>query len=256
MVGFILKKTIFKKYEEELQNRLVKFLSKKFSTTWNSIIIFHLVVIFLPIILLGMSLKNINHNDAQNILLLVTCIGYELLMIVFYKVFRDEIFYFCGTLIPVKAYYLLYTQNGKALSKTDFNQVKKEYPKLYEYISTPLCQGMCYAISFELLKVLKKGSIKFVAVHKLGDENYKLQPYTMHVLYSQNGWVLDTYNQRQYTVEKSLSLHSGIVYTDFSYEDVKDLTYEEFREKHYEECANWCKEHNCEICWKTKTPDC
>jgi len=251
MFGFILKKTVFKEYDEEIQDRLVKLLSKKFLTTWNSIIIFHLVVSFLPIALLCMSLRNINLNDEQNLLLVITCLGYEILLIIFYQVFRNEIFYFCGTLIPIKAYYLLYTQNGKALSKADFIQVKKDYPKLYEHISTPLCQGMCYAISFELLKVLKKGNIKFVAVKKTADENRELQPYTMHVFYFQNGWVFDTYNQRPYTLAKALSLYDGKIYKDFSYDNIKDLTYEEFREKNYIECTKWCKEHNCETCWKT-----
>ena len=85
--------------------------------------------------------------------------------------------------------------------------------------------------------------------HKISTLPDEKETYTMHVLYEKNGWVFDTYNQRQYPVAKSIALHKGFVYKDFSYEDVKGLTYEEFCEKNYGEMAIWCKEHDCYQDW-------
>lgn len=247
MVKFILRKTVFKKYDKETQDHLLPLLTKKYTTIWFCGFMFHLLFFIAPFILLYFSVNGKELDSVYNIVLGISISLYVCLLSFFYGFFHTEIMKFCTETLPDRLYNRIYAQRGKAISKEDFKKIKEKYDTLYQCITSCLCHGYCYSICFAILKTLKKGKIKFIAIKELTGSNC---PYTMHVLYENNGWIFDTYNQRQYPVEKALILHKAIIYKDFSYEDIKGLSYEEFRDKNYEELAKWCTKHDCYQYWK------
>jgi len=251
MIKFILRKTVFKKYDKETQDHLLPLLTKKYTTIWFCCFMFHFIFIVAPMLLLLMSVHDKEFDSAFNIALFTGIAIYECLWGFFYLFFMKDIIDFSINVLPDTLYNRLYAQRGKALLKQDFKKIKEENYSLYQCITSCLCQGHCYGICFEILSVQKTGNIKFIAVKDLANKD-NTETYTMHVLYENNGWVFDTYNQRQYPVEKALILHKGIVYKDFSYNDIKGLNYEEFRDKNCEDLAKWCEEHDCYQKWNKK----
>lgn len=251
MIKFILRKTAFKQYNKETQDHLLPLLTKKYTTIWFCYAIFHFLIFIAPLSLLYFAVYGKEFDSIYNIILGMAIGIYFCIWLIFYGFFAKEIIEFSTVTLPDRLYNRLYAQRGKALSKQDFKKIEKENNALYECITSCLCYGHCYAICFDILEILKTGNMKFIAVKKLAIED-GTETYTMHVLYEKNAWVFDTYNQRQYTVEKAIELHKGIVYKDFSYEDIKGLTHEEFREKNYEEFVKWCEEHDCYQKWKKK----
>lgn len=90
---------------------------------------------------------------------------YFFVLLALMRVFKREIFGF-SYLLAKKIYFLICTTKGKAISKSDFKIIKQVNEKLYELISMQRCRGYCYSICFRICKVLKKGSIEFLAVKK------------------------------------------------------------------------------------------
>ena len=250
MIKFILRKTVFKKYDKETQDHLLPFLTQKYTTICFCFFMFHFLIYLAPMILLGFAVNGREFDSFYNIILGIAIVVYTCILLISYAFYVREIINFTTVTLPDKLYNRIYAQRGKAISKQDFKKIQCESNDLYQVITSHLCHGYCYAICFEILKVLKTGNIKFIAVRKIKDADEETETYTMHVLYEKNGWVFDTYNQHQYSVEKDIALHKGIVYKDFYYEDIKGLTYDEFRDKTYDELAKWCKEHDCYQSWK------
>lgn len=251
MIKFILRKTVFKKYDKETQDHLIPLLRKKYTTIWFCFFIFHFILYLAPMLLLGLAVNGKEFDSVYNIVLGIAIVIYNCVFLFFYAFYTREIIEFSTVTLPDKLYNRLYAQRGKAISKQDFKKIEQENYDLYQVITTSLCHGYCYGICFEILKVLKSGNIKFLAVKKLNSEDGK-ETHTMHVLYENNGWTFDTYNQRQYTIEKNIALHKAVIYKDFSYEDIKGLTYDEFRDKNYKELAKWCEQHDCWQNWNKK----
>lgn len=249
MIKFILKKTVFRKYDKETQDHLIPLLRKKYTTIWFCFFMFHFLNFIFPMLLLYFAVNGKEFDSVYNIVLGIAISLYALGWLIFYKFYTREIIIFSTFTLPDKLYNRLYAQRGKAISKHDFEKIKQENNDLYQYITSHMCYGYCYSICFDILAVLKNGNIKFLAVRRLDGDYEKTETYTMHVLYENNGWTFDTYNQRQYPVEKNIALHKAVIYKDFSYEDIKGLSYEEFRDKNYEEFAKWCKEHDCWQNW-------
>lgn len=247
MVKFILRKTVFKKYDKETQDHLLPLLTKKYTTMWFCYFMFHFFIYIAPMILLSLATKGREFDSAYNIGLFIAIGIYSCIIFISYTFYAREIIEFSTITLPDKLYNRLYAQRGNALSKQDFKKIEEKDDILYKCITSCLCHGYCYSICFAILKTLKKGKIKFIAIKELTGSNC---PYTMHVLYENNGWIFDTYNQRQYPVEKALILHKAIIYKDFSYEDIKGLSYEEFRDKNYDELDEWCTKHDCYQYWK------
>ena len=156
-----------------------------------------------------------------------------------------------------KIYFRFYTSKGKAISKEDFEKFKEESEDLFFFIESGLCKGFCYAICFDILKVLKKGKIEFAAVKEIKyvDEDKEESSYTLHVFYVNNGWAFDTYSVRQYPIDEIHRLNTAIICKTFSYEDVKDLDYDEFWKKNYHEVSEWCKRNKCTENWSNKEED-
>lgn len=258
MVKFILRKTAFRQFDKKTQDHILPFLTKKYTTMWFCYFMFHFLVFIAPMLLLWFSVKGKEFDSIYNIVLGVAIGIYGLILLTSYGYFHSEIIDFCNYTLADKLYNRLYAQRGKAISKEDFIKIKNENKELYDSITSSKCHGYCYATCFNLLRTLKTGNIKFMAV-KLVSTGNETKNYTMHVVYEKNGWVFDTYNQRQYPVEKDIALHNAIVYKNFSYDDIifssydkfiMLLSYGEFRDKNYDELAKWCKEHDCYQEWK------
>jgi len=238
MIKFILRKTAFKQYDKETQDHLIQFWQANYVILWLSYLIFHFIAFVAPIILLQISVRGEKEIDVP---LAVGMIIYDIIFLVFYAYFHKEIINFSTNTLGDKLYNGIYARKGKALSKKDFRKIKNIDIELYNLITSTRCHGKCYDVTFQLLRILGTGNIKFIAAKNI----LKEEPYTLHAVYEKNGWIFDTYNQRQYPVEKCIALHKAIVYKTFSYKDLATLTDREFVNLHYEELAKWCKEHNC-----------
>ena len=149
-----------------------------------------------------------------------------------------------GTIISNFLFFHIYTVKGKAIAHNDYKKIKKYDKSLYRFIKTKRCTGYCYQVCFYLLKALKKGSIRFVAIKVREVEKIKNE-FTMHVIYVNEGWCFDTFTRKQYKVEELMNFYKAKEFKSFSYNDVAEKSYEEFREDNYSEMKIWCKENNC-----------
>lgn len=187
-------------------------------------------------------------HTALNIIEFIILLGtYCIFAIWFLKKFNEPIKVF-NTSIAEKLYSSLYTVKGKAILKQDFDKIKEKDENLYTYIMSQKCRGYCYAICFNILKCLKKGSIKFIAVQRIKADNIENR-YTMHVLYVNGDWCFDTYSQKQYLVDELMDKLKAKEYRNYSYSDVKRMSYDEFREEQYPALEEWCKENDCYQEW-------
>ena len=186
-------------------------------------------------------------NIVQSVILIL---AYSIFAIWFEKRFRKQIKAF-HHLITSSLYTSRYVLKGNALSREDFETIKKEKKSLYNIIMMQDAQGYCYSVCFEMLKCLKKGTILFVAVKCIQDEKEENdnKDYTMHVLYVNNDWCFDTYSQRQFPLEEVLKRMKAKTFTSFDYDAVEGKTYEEFRAEHIEALKRWCQENNCYQKW-------
>lgn len=211
-----------------------------------------LVFIFgvLPLASLLTLLISSKHTLSNIIHCVILILAYCIFEIWFEKRFREQIGTF-KNLIALSLYSSRYALKGNALSREDFEIIKKEYKKLYNMIIRQECHGYCYSICFAILKCLKKGSILFVALRCLQEEKEKIdnKDYTIHVLYVNNDWCFDTYSQRQYPLEEVLKRMCAKTFKSFDYNAVDGKTYEEFRAEHNEELKTWCQENNCYQEW-------
>lgn len=192
----------------------------------------------------------ITHDDTMDLVvwgIFSGMLAFALLW--FEKQFREDITIF-RNLVSSTLYFKRYVVKGKAILQEDFNEIKTHNEKLYGFIRYQKVHGYCYAICFEILKCLKKGTIQFVAVKSIsGEEEDSKHPYTMHVLYVNNNWCFDTYSQTQHPIEEVMRRCKGQTYTSFSYKDIEGRTYEEFREENYLALKKWCEENNCSQEW-------
>ena len=148
-------------------------------------------------------------------------------------------------LVSSTLYFDKYVIQGNAISKEDFETIKKQDIKLYTYIAQQQCRGACYCVCFHLLKYLKKGELHFTAVKSVGDDKCK-NYYTMHVFWVNDDWCFDTYSGKQWQYEYVMKCFQGKTCRIFSYKDVEALNYDQFMEEHNAEIEKWCKENDCE----------
>ena len=241
MFNFILRKTEFKDYDKEDQDRLIAFLSKKYLMLFYAQLIFSFCISSpLACLIIYCDLSDSSSITTTTFAILATIIG--IFLIICFLFFISEINSFVN-LMAIKLYCTFYTKKGNALTKKDFEFIEKENSKLYNSITSPKCQGKCYAVSYGLLTTLKTGNIKFVAV-KTCDKDKK-EKYTLHALYEKDGWVFDTYNQHQYPTEKCITMHEGIVWKDIFYKDIEKISPKDYGKDFYPELAKWCEEHDC-----------
>lgn len=163
---------------------------------------------------------------------IVYCVVFESLKIKYYS--KVQNFY---TQMAMWLYVHRYVLRGKAISREDFKQIRKQNKSLYEFMVNLQTNSYCYSICFDILDCLAKGEILFVAIRiSSKSSNYKYNNnYTMHVLYVFDDWCYDTYSEMQYPLEEVLKRSKAKVYKSFSYKDIQGKTYYEFRKEHLEE---------------------
>ncbi len=163
------------------------------------------------------------------------------------KLYGDRAFFYGkkSTYFSKKLYFFLETRRGNALKIRDFKKIKRKDEVLYDFISTGKCAGFCYSICYDILKTLRKGKIKYIAIKNvlpsLEDRNY---PYTMHVIYVNENWAFDTFCQRQFKLKELLEIYEAKEYKEFSFSDISDKTYEEFAKEQALALRKWCKKNN------------
>ena len=250
MIKYLLRRTIYKKYDKESQDMLIELVSKRHIIQFITPMFWGVMYIltFIPVFIINICEKKEFSMTTQIVLSIyffIWCVGFY----VFFRVFLMAFGGFCE-LLTQKLYYLMCTRKGKALSKEDLKTIKRDNDVLYYFIETQECNGYCYSVCFEICKVLKKGSIEFIAMKKnfpCEEEDNDGKSYTMHVLYLNDGWCFDTYSSRQYPIEKFHNINKAKVYKEFSYNEIKEKSYEEFIKEQVSNVEKWANDNDCSI---------
>lgn len=245
MFGFLLRKISWKHFSKEDQEELMLFKDGK-KMRFISEILIVLFVVF-PISTLLAALIVVEHTLDNVISIIILTLSYIIFATWFTKRFYNQIEKFVK-LICVSMYSSRYVLKGNAISKQDFDIIKKEKDWLYDAMIEAQVIGHCYAVCFEILQSLKKGNILFVAIRHMGEnrEENEGKAQTMHVLYINNGWCFDTFTQRQYPLEKVIQGLKAKIYTSFTYKDIEGKTFEEFMAEQTPALREWCKENDCD----------
>ena len=145
--------------------------------------------------------------------------------------------------------HLSHILNGNAISKSDFDVIKKKDKRLHYLMKTSQVNGYCYNVCFRILKCLKKGEIHLIAIKwtqkEEASEEHRDKEYTMHALYVNNGWCFDTYGERQYPLEEVMRREQAKFYRSYNFEDIETITFSQFRQKEGPALRKWCEENDC-----------
>lgn len=248
MNEFLLRKITFRNLDKEEQD--IALMQKERIKTEVKVIQVLMLIALLPLICI-LTVTILSEKRWYDILFgIIFLIGYSMFLLSLFRKFKEIIITFKGLLIA-KIFFEKYTLKGNAILPEDFQTIEKEDSRIYDLIRYLECAGWCYSICFCILKALKKGKIKFIAIKVINGNTEGIKnPFTMHVLYVNNGWCFDTYSHKQYPMEKILKIYKAIEYKEFSYDDIKDISYDEFKEINYPELKDWCEKNDCHQCWK------
>lgn len=249
MIKNIIKKIFYSGITPEKQDLLLKLFYRyhiiqflSFLSLWTIIFIFPLVPLLIIYICEGKKMAT-----SMQIALLVFLFVYFLIFITVFKTIGKKILLFSHQ-VAKKVYFRFCTAKGKAVSKEEYKSIKINNSLLYDFISNQKCQGYCYSICFEILKILKKGSIEFVAIKRafdVNDRDFDGKHFTIHVLYINNGWAFDTYSARQYPIDKIHDIFNAKIYKTFNFSEIKDKNYKDFRSEVEPDLIEWCKTNGC-----------
>lgn len=250
MIKYFMRKTIYKEFDKESQDMLLQLTSKQHIIELLCFMFWAVAYIFpfIPLFIIDVC-EDIEFSMTTNIAIITFMLIYFVGWLVSMKVFKRAMFGF-SQLLSEKIYFLVCTTKGKALGKNEFNDIKQENEKLYEFIETQMCRGYCYSICFEICKALKKGYIEFLAIKRFSPHSDDGKDFTMHVLYVNKGWAFDTYSSRQYPIRKLHEIYKAKVYKTFSFEEISSKSYEEFREEQEPKIAKWAINNDCSMFWK------
>lgn len=244
MFGFLLRKISWRHLSKDDQEELMLFKDEKKMRFISEILI--LLFALFPICALFASLIVVEHTLDNVTCIVILMLSYIIFLIWFTKRFYEQIEKFVE-LICASMYSSRYALKGNAISKQDFDIIRKEKDWLYDEIVEQRVIGFCYHVCFEILQSLKKGKMLYVAIRYMDNskENEEGNAHTMHVLYVNNGWCFDTFTQRQYPLEKVVQGLKAKAYKFFEYKDIEGKSYEEFREEHAPALQKWCEENDC-----------
>ena len=255
MIKYFLRKFVYKdtNYTPEVRDTLIRLNKRKYVT---SIVDKLLLYCLLVLPFFNLTIICVFEDIAPKPITVYVSYGfaffYLLIWLAIIHLFSNAFRAFF-LLITERMYYITCTMHGKALSFKDFriiNGYKKVLQNgytLYNSISSHLSRGKCLLICLELLGLLKKGKIEFIAVLHLDvkEKAKKKAPFDLHVIYLNNGWVYDTYSGRQYPEEKFFKIWKSIRYKQFSYEDLQGKSVYQFYAEKRSELQAWCKANNC-----------
>ena len=245
MFEYFLRKFTFNDVSKEDQNTimLLKYRIKM------DIIVRLLLIIpeVLPIVIFAVFMLMCNGNIITfSVIAIVYCIFVETLKIKYNSKLQN--FY---TPMSKWLYVHRYVLRGKAISREDFKQIRKQNKSLYEFMVNLQTNSYCYSICFDILDCLAKGKILFVAIRiSSKSSRYKYNNnYTMHVLYVFDDWCYDTYSEMQYPLKEVLRRSQAKIYKSFSYKDIQGKTYYKFKEEQIHALQKWCEENDCYQRW-------
>lgn len=240
MLEFILRKTILKKRTREEQDHMLLFKYMLLSRFLPKIVFFICPLVIL-LILLPYKESNVNNIILATVCIAVYSIFVKLILLnkkikgfIENKMYKLFLFIYVSQCVS----------KGRAISKSDFEIIKKVNSKLYNSIMNLEVHGYSYTVCFDLLKYLKKGNFMLIGVKRLNKDEISKNKYTVQALYVYNNWCFDTYSQMQYPLEEVLRRTGAKVYKSFSYDDVKDKSYVEFRALNVVALQDWCYEND------------
>lgn len=250
MIKYFMRKTIYKEVDHETQEMLLQLIAGYHIIQFLCFMFWEVIYIlpFIPLFIID-ACEDVEFSMTTQIAIIIFMLICFIGLLVFFKVFTRAMFGF-SQLLAEKVYFLVYTKKGKALSKKDFETIKKVNEKLYVVIATQACRGYCYSTCFEICKALKKGAIEFIAVKYKDEEDNDGRNFTMHVLYVNNGWAFDTYSSRQYPIDKLHEIYKAKVYKTFDFDEISAKSYDEFVEEQEPNLAKWSDLNDCSMFWK------
>ena len=248
MIKYLLRKTIYKEYDKDSQDKLLQ-LNLKYHTVVLLCWMFWAINFIVPLIPLFIidACEDFEFSMTTQIILigfiLLCSVGFIIFSLVFFKAM-------CGfsLLLAEKIYFLVCTTKGNALRRKDFKIIKNSNESLYSFIATQECRGYCYSICFAICKALKRGYIEFLAVNSFSTNSSKDNDgkfFTMHVIYVSNGWAFDTYSCLQYPIEKIYEIYEAKIYKSFSFDEISSKSYKEFAKDQWPELKKWCDDNDC-----------
>lgn len=240
MFKFFLRMTKYRGFSRRQQKTLVDLLVKKHVNDLVCELINFFFIASPLVACLFFSLLERSMNNSTRIGLVIFALVYVLFMSWFLHFFAEEMQDFSYK-ISSKLYFVCCTQKGKALSKSDFSKISMKNPQLFERIQYGKDDGISYSVSFEILKTLEKGTLKFLAIRNIEPENGK--KYILHVVYENNGWIYDTFSQRQYPLEKALKIYRAREVQDLYFEDISSYSYKYFVYLNGRKIKRWCAKH-------------
>lgn len=240
MLEFILRRTVLKKYNKEEQDHMMLFRYMLASKFFPKAIFFTCPLLILLILL---PYKENSINNITLTLAAITVYSIFVKLVLFSKRIRSFLEE-KGEKLFLSIYVSQYVYNGRAISNSDFETIKKTNQRLYNDIINLRVHGNSYRVCFDLLKCLKKGEFMLIGVKRLEKNSIIKNEYTVQALYVYNNWCYDTYSEMQYPLEEVLNRTCAKVYKSFSYDDVKDKSYLEFRALNVVSLQDWCYEND------------
>lgn len=250
MIKNLIRKTIYKEFDKETQDILLQLTSKQYTIEIICAMFWAVILIlpYIPIFIIIQTCEDINFDITTQIAISLLPIMLTAGLLILVHIFSYAMFGF-SKLVAEKIYFLLCTTKGKAIRKSEFKIISKTDEKLYTFISKQMCQGYCYSVCFKICKILKKGSIEFLAIKKFLPKDYKVdkRKFAMHVIYVNNGWAFDTYSCRQYPIEKLHEIYKAKIYKSFSFDEISNKSFEEFKKEVKPELTKWSIENDCSM---------
>lgn len=248
MIKYLMRKTTYKKFDKESQDMLFQLNSRQAIIEKLCFAFCKIAYIFpfIPLFIIY-ACEDIEFSIITKIAIITFGLIWFVGLLVFNKIFKIALNVF-SELLEKRIYFLLCTTKGKAICKKDLKIIKQVNEKLYEIIENRMCRGYCYSFCFFICKVLKKGSLEFIAIKRFtpySDKESDGKDYTMHVLYVNNGWAFDAFSSRQYPIEKLHEIYKAKIYRTFSFEEISSKSYEEFIEEQDSELTKWATDNNC-----------
>ena len=250
MIKYLMQKTIFKETDSEKFDILFQLVSRYYVIEFFCFIFLIVIYIFpfIPLFIINIF-ENVNFSIITKSLIIAFILIWSIGFLIFLKIFKKAMFGF-SELLAERIYFLTCTKKGKAISKNDFETIKQTNKKLYTIISTQNCQGYCYSVCFSICKILKKGSIEFIAIKDFSTNNNNKnikKEFTMHVLYVNNGWAFDTNSSRQYPIEKLHEIYKAKIYKVFDFDSIHNKTYNKFMKEQKSELVKWSNINDCSV---------